>query len=542
MHAGGAPSANEVVLGMDLTTITDDCLERLARGESVADCLTHYPEAAERLAPMLSAAMQLRVLSQARLTDGQRLRAKVVLREELAAQRTRREQSRHALGFVSWVQFNVASLAAIVAVVVFATVAFSTVAASQPGDLVYPLRVAVERAPAIVQPNPARRAEAELAAADRRLSDLKRDDAAHSVAVDALLSSDQAAVERSLALTEPERAAINARVAAHAAILAQLADQATDPVIADRLRSAADEALGLVGRSRSMIVVPPATPTGTATPTPQPSPTRTSGGIVVTPSPTAESGGPDDGNGSASGPFVTPLPSPTPGPRPTLSVVPPAQPTSTPTVPPGEVTPETRPTLRAKQPTATFTPGSTLVVPAITRRPTFVVPTIVVPTIVVPTIVVPTIVIPTIVIPTVVVPTIEMPTGTPGRASVNTPTPSPTTWWPVPSVTSVIPTRVVPTAMPTTIHARPTATTVWATFTPAPAVTPESSLTPLPTSTPRTDIRLTVTATVLIPQRPTATPGPTQTPRRPRTDTPAPTDIPPATTEPTTPTPPPLPR
>jgi uncharacterized protein (DUF433 family) len=46
---------------MNLTTITDDCLERLARGESVADCLARYPEAADQLAPILSAAEQLRV-------------------------------------------------------------------------------------------------------------------------------------------------------------------------------------------------------------------------------------------------------------------------------------------------------------------------------------------------------------------------------------------------------------------------------------------------------------------------------------------------
>ncbi len=503
---------------MDLTRITDDCLERLARGESIADCLALYPEAAEELGPILSAAEQLAAFSQARLTEGQRLRAKVALREELAVQRAQRERSRHALGIVSWARLRVAPLAVMVALLLFVTVAFTTVAASQPGDFAYPVRVAVERAPALVQTNPARRAAAELAAADRRLSDVTRHQDRGYAALAALLSSDEAAVQRAAGLSEAERERVAARVAGHAEALLRLAARAGDPEVAELLRTAASRAQLLAGGPAGEVnrlvstptVLPSATrPVATSTPRPGAAVTVVLPTVVVvkTPTPVAP-------------PVVVPLPTgavQTPAatvtlrPRPRLSVTPPAGMTLTPGGPGiGEGTPRPHATLR---PRATLSVVPPILTPR--QRPTLPMPPV---TPVIPT-VPPT---PIVVLPTLWF-TPEVPTATPGQASFDTPTP--TVWWMPPTPTLVVPTLVVPTLTPRPVLTRvPTATVIWATFTPA------------PTATSRPDIRATLTATVEVPVRPTqgSTPAPTQTPRRQRTDTPTPSD---AGGAPATPTP-----
>ena len=91
------------------------------------------------------------------------------------------------------------------------------------------------------------------------------DDIAHAVAVNALLRSDEAAVERATTLSGAEQAHITARVAAHAETLSRLANLAASPDIAGRLQDAADEALALVGRSKSIWVTPMRISTATAT-------------------------------------------------------------------------------------------------------------------------------------------------------------------------------------------------------------------------------------------------------------------------------------
>ena len=51
---------------MNLASALDDCLKRLAAGESTADVLSRYPEHAAVLAPMLAAAARCTVLPAAR--------------------------------------------------------------------------------------------------------------------------------------------------------------------------------------------------------------------------------------------------------------------------------------------------------------------------------------------------------------------------------------------------------------------------------------------------------------------------------------------
>ena len=179
---------------MDLTTILDDGLERLARGESRAEVLARYPDAASELAPALDAAVALQALAGQRLTDAQRLRAKVTLRETLAARRP-------APG-AFWGRLRLLPSALLLAFLLIGAASFSAVAFSQPGDVAYPIRVAVERAPALVKFTPESQADAELDAADRRLDDLEHHLAtfgwAHPVALEALLEGEAVAARRGI--------------------------------------------------------------------------------------------------------------------------------------------------------------------------------------------------------------------------------------------------------------------------------------------------------------------------------------------------------
>ena len=228
---------------MNLASALDDCLKRLAAGESTADVLSRYPEHAAVLAPMLAAAARCTVLPAARLTGPQRLRGKVALREALAARQARPAR-------FAWSRAARLPLALSLALVLVMAISAAAVASSRPGDMLYSLRVAAERAPAFIMITPASRAGTELDIADRRLKDLGDHLAsageANTVALDALLLGDETAAERALGLAAGERALLAARVAGHAEELRALAAVAVDPEADEMLRTAADRAQDIV--------------------------------------------------------------------------------------------------------------------------------------------------------------------------------------------------------------------------------------------------------------------------------------------------------
>jgi len=353
---------------MDRTTILDDCLARLKAGASLADCLSLYPEQAVELAPMLAAAVQLQGLSAHALSDAQRLRAKVILRETLASR-----SMPHAA--TSWLGlFGRAkgwAVAGAVALVLFAVLSVGAVAASQPGDLTYGVRVAAERAPALLLRDPVLRADAELDAADRRLTDVRNAfqsaRPAAPLALEALIAGDEAVAAQASRLSEPARLQAAARVEAHAATLSLLAESAPEAHAAEALAATAARARVIAARVRAGqpgIPPPAGRPTITAPAPIRPTPTSPS----VTPATTA---------------LPTPMPAETstPTPQATRSAGAPTQ-TSTPDRRPLDGTrepsatrlplaTETRPG-RATEIAATLTalPSRTVVPPRATSRPT----------------------------------------------------------------------------------------------------------------------------------------------------------------------------
>ena len=128
----------------------------------------------------------------------------------------------------------------------FAVLSVGAVAASQPGDLTYGVRVTAERAPALLLRDPALRADAELDAADRRLTDVRNAfqsaRPAAPLALEALIAGDEAVATQASRLSEPARLQAAARVEAHAATLSLLAESAPEAHAAEALTATAARA------------------------------------------------------------------------------------------------------------------------------------------------------------------------------------------------------------------------------------------------------------------------------------------------------------
>ncbi len=368
---------------MDQTHILDDCLRRLASGQGRTEVLALYPEQAHRLAPLLDAAVQLAALSGVHLSDPQKLRAKVALRQALAERAATQPRA-------IWPRLRALPVALILAAVLVTALSISAVASSKPGDMAYPLRIAIERVPTLVQLTPAGRAAAELDIADRRMADLggylSSTGRADPITLDALLEGDAEAAGRAARLSGDQRAAVAARIMAHAAALETLAGAGAAPADALRLRAAAGRSRQIVdglrqnspapagvptalppasGDSRTALPEPTAPPAPTSPPTVVPSASRPTEAAAVAPT-------------STPAPTDAVLPTRTPRPRPRLTVAaPPAivtrqpgqgpRPTRTPD--PGATVAATAPPATRVRPTSSVTRQPTLIPPQPTRTP-----------------------------------------------------------------------------------------------------------------------------------------------------------------------------
>ncbi len=316
---------------MNQIQISDDCLARLVAGESRASILTRYPGQAQDIAPMLEAAHQLTLLADARLSGPQRMRAKVALRDALAASRAPGPRR------FAWTRLRSLSAALVLAIMLFTGISISAVAQSRPGDFGYSLRVVVERAPILFQVTPAGRASAHVGWADRRLGDVRAlvesTGMADRLPLDAMLAGDQAAAERADLLSDAERASLAARVDAHAQELQLLAETASNPQNVLDLRQAADQARTIASSivdSQERPVLPrPVSPTSpapvVATPTGKRDPTSTLVQPVAAPKATSAPTATPAPTATRVEPLLTERPrlTRTPGPKPRLTVLPP---------------------------------------------------------------------------------------------------------------------------------------------------------------------------------------------------------------------------
>jgi hypothetical protein len=133
----------------DLDSVLEECLDRLAEGETLQACLAYYPECAAELKPLLVAATQLKNHAQLRPSPLFKARA----RQQLYAHMDTHPRRRPFLVTRVSPLFRLAlGLAAVL--LAFATTGVALAQFSLPGDMLYAWKLGSESAWRAVSPDP----------------------------------------------------------------------------------------------------------------------------------------------------------------------------------------------------------------------------------------------------------------------------------------------------------------------------------------------------------------------------------------------------
>ena len=167
----------------DLPAFFEECVEALARGESLEACLRRYPDHADELRPLLTLVMQARAVATVQprpLTAAAQNKSAFL---ELAAERRmalqKRQppptQSRFSIFdlFTLGRRWAVTAAAILVMVLVFGTGGIIASANTLPGDTLYPVKRATENVQRLLTINPAARQRLEQDLIERRRAEVQ---------------------------------------------------------------------------------------------------------------------------------------------------------------------------------------------------------------------------------------------------------------------------------------------------------------------------------------------------------------------------------
>jgi hypothetical protein len=157
-------------MSKELANILDECLDRLIfKGDTIEECLRHYPRYVKELEPLLEAVMVTSRLSS--IVPSLEFRDKARTQLFSALREKESKKSRSFLNFV-WQPRWVAVTAVVLAL--FLTVGGTTAAASgsMPDDLLYPVKRATERVQLTFTFTTLGKAEFHARMADRRVEEI----------------------------------------------------------------------------------------------------------------------------------------------------------------------------------------------------------------------------------------------------------------------------------------------------------------------------------------------------------------------------------
>jgi hypothetical protein len=152
----------------ELADILNECLDRLAGGESLQDCLDSYPQIAEELGPLLETALAARKALDIEPNPQYkaRFRHEIVVAAREAATRKRRS-------LFSWKGRWAVSVASLLLVLLMTGGSVAVAASkSMPDSSLYPVKLAIEQV--LLRLSPSAGAQAELLArmADSRVTEI----------------------------------------------------------------------------------------------------------------------------------------------------------------------------------------------------------------------------------------------------------------------------------------------------------------------------------------------------------------------------------
>lgn len=152
----------------EFDNILDECLERLlVRGETIEQCLEHYPEQAAQLKPLLETALAAKKASAIQPRAEFKARARYQFRSALQEATTPKRRP-----FFGWLP-RWATVVTIVLIVLLA--GGGTVAAasnSMPDNLLYPVKLATERVQLMLTPSQMGKIRLCARLADRRVAEI----------------------------------------------------------------------------------------------------------------------------------------------------------------------------------------------------------------------------------------------------------------------------------------------------------------------------------------------------------------------------------
>jgi hypothetical protein len=151
----------------EFNNILNECLERrLLKGETIEQCLHHYPEQAAELEPLLQTALAARRVSAIQPRANFKARARYQFRSALKEAATK---SRHTLGwFPRWA--TVTTIALVLLLVGSGTVAAA--GSSMPDSPLYPVKLATEEVRLALTPSPLGKAGFCAELANRRVAEI----------------------------------------------------------------------------------------------------------------------------------------------------------------------------------------------------------------------------------------------------------------------------------------------------------------------------------------------------------------------------------
>jgi len=124
-----------------LDNILDECLGRLLLGgESIEQCVQHYPDHADELKPLLETILSARDVSDIEPRADFKARARYQFRLALQEAKAKRERR-----FFSWRPVWVTAVAVVLTLVLGSGATMAASGNSMPDELLYPVKVATEQ-------------------------------------------------------------------------------------------------------------------------------------------------------------------------------------------------------------------------------------------------------------------------------------------------------------------------------------------------------------------------------------------------------------
>ncbi len=151
----------------EFENILDDCLERLARGETVEQCLESYPEQAAQLRPLLQTSQLAREASAILPRAGFKARARYEFRSALQA-----KASKTKLPLFSLRRGWVMVLMVVSILLVSGGGAALAASNSMPDSPLYPVKLATEQVQLALTPSDMGKARLSAMLADRRVTEI----------------------------------------------------------------------------------------------------------------------------------------------------------------------------------------------------------------------------------------------------------------------------------------------------------------------------------------------------------------------------------